>query len=234
MSTMRGVGGLQPPCKDEEEQEVKDSKRQVIFVLEGARLEVVKLGFKCVLLNSDDHKTYLAKHERKIQDYRPDICHQALLAILDSPLCKAGKVKGIYVHTEHNVLIKVDPHTKLPRTFGRFSGLLVQLLQKFSVRATNGPGKLLQCVKGPVTNYFPSESQVIGLSRAAPHEQKAVELVQDFEDDKPIVFVCGAFSHGHFKVNYLDKEVCISEFPLSAACCISKLTNALENKWNIA
>ena len=45
------------------------------------------------MLNSDEHATYL---QRKGQDpalFRPDICHQALLAILDSPLNKAGKVK---------------------------------------------------------------------------------------------------------------------------------------------
>lgn len=228
------MGGLKPPSQDEEDAAVKSAKQHVVFVLEGARLEVVRLGFKSFLLNSDDHKTYLAKHERKIEEYRPDICHQTLLAILDSPLCKAGKVKAIYVRTQNNVLIKIDAQTKLPRTFGRFSGLIVQLLQKYSVRATNGPGKLLQCVKGPVSNHFPSESQVIGLSRAADHQLKAMELVEELEDDRPIIFVCGAFAHGHFKLDYLDKEVCISEFPLSAACCVAKLTNALEHKWGIA
>lgn len=46
-----------------------------------------------VLLNCDDHATYLAKHKKDAALYRPDICHQALLMILDSPLNKAGKVK---------------------------------------------------------------------------------------------------------------------------------------------
>ena len=32
---------------------------------------------------------------------------------------------------------------------------MVQLLQKLSIRATNGPDKLLKVVKGPVTKYFP-------------------------------------------------------------------------------
>jgi hypothetical protein len=44
---------------------------------------------------------------------------------------------------------------RLPRTFRRFCGLLVQLLQKLSIRATNGPDKLLKVVKGPVTKHFP-------------------------------------------------------------------------------
>lgn len=33
---------------------------------------------------------------------------------------------------------------RLPRTFKRFCGLFVQLLQKLSIRATNGPDKLLK------------------------------------------------------------------------------------------
>jgi hypothetical protein len=45
------------------------------------------------LLNCDDHATYLLKHKRDPALYRPDITHQALLTILDSPLNKAGKLK---------------------------------------------------------------------------------------------------------------------------------------------
>lgn len=33
---------------------------------------------------------------------------------------------------------------RIPRTFPRFKGLFVQLLQKLSIRATNGPDKLLK------------------------------------------------------------------------------------------
>ena len=50
--------------------------------------------------------------------------HQALLAILDSPLNKAGKLKGLYVHTEKNVLIQINPQIRIPRTFKRFCGLM--------------------------------------------------------------------------------------------------------------
>ena len=43
-----------------------------------------------------------------------------------------------------NVLIQVNPQIRIPRTFKRFCGLMVQLLQKLSIRATNGPDKLLK------------------------------------------------------------------------------------------
>lgn len=97
---------------------------------------------------------------------------QALLAILDSPLNKAGKLKALYVHTAKNVLIQINPQVRLPRTFRRFCGLLVQLLQKLSIRATNGPDKLLKVVKGPVTKYFPpGEPGVVVDGDAAQEKQ---------------------------------------------------------------
>ncbi|KAH8972560.1 hypothetical protein BDL97_02G204500 [Sphagnum fallax] len=62
----------------------------VIFVLEKASLEVAKVGKNYQLLNCEDHATFLKKHKRDPALYRPDILHQALLAILDSTLNKAG------------------------------------------------------------------------------------------------------------------------------------------------
>jgi rRNA small subunit pseudouridine methyltransferase Nep1 len=98
----------------------------VIFVLEKASLEAAKVGKNYQLLNCDDHATFLKKHKRDPALYRPDILHQALLAILDSTLNKAGRLKGLYVHTEKNVLIQINPHIRIPRTFKRFCGLMCQ------------------------------------------------------------------------------------------------------------
>ena len=43
--------------------------------------------------------------------------------LLDSPLNRAGLLQ-VYIHTEKNVLIEVNPHTRIPRTFKRFCGLM--------------------------------------------------------------------------------------------------------------
>ena len=53
----------------------------------------------------------------------PVVLLQCLLTLLDSPLNKAGLLQ-IYIQTEKNVLIEVNPHTRIPRTFKRFSGLM--------------------------------------------------------------------------------------------------------------
>ncbi|CAK9209940.1 unnamed protein product [Sphagnum jensenii] len=87
----------------------------VIFVLEKASLEAAKVGKNYQLLNCEDHATFLKKHKRDLALYRPDILHQALLAILDSTLNKA------------------------------------------SIRANNGPDKLMRILKQPMTHYLPLE-----------------------------------------------------------------------------
>ena len=141
-----GKTQMEAPSEDVEEED-QDATGGYTFVLEKATLETAKIGKGYALLNCDDHANFIKRHGKQPGDYRPDICHQALLAILDSSLNKAGKVKAVYVNTQKNVLIKISPHTRIPRTFKRFCGLFVQLLQKLSVRASNGPDKLLKVIK---------------------------------------------------------------------------------------
>ncbi|XP_016018346.1 ribosomal RNA small subunit methyltransferase NEP1 isoform X2 [Rousettus aegyptiacus] len=117
--------------------------RRLIVVLEGASLETVKVGKTYELLNCDKHKSMLLKNGRDPGEVRPDIAHQSLLMLMDSPLNRAGLLQ-VYIHTQKNVLIEVNPQTRIPRTFDRFCGLMVQLLHKLSVRAADGPQKLLK------------------------------------------------------------------------------------------
>jgi rRNA small subunit pseudouridine methyltransferase Nep1 len=143
----------------------KDEKR-LIVVLEQASLETVKLGKgkegHYQLLNCDDHQHILKKNNRDLSESRPDISHQCLLALLDSPLNKAGKLQ-VYIHTTKNVLIEVNPHVRIPRTFKRFCGLMVQLLHKLSIRAVNGPDKLLKVIANPITDHLPPNSIKISI-----------------------------------------------------------------------
>ena len=74
-------------------------------------------------MNCDDHKAILKKHGRDLGSARPDISHQCLLMLMDSPLNRAGLLQ-VYVHTAKNALIEINPQTRIPRTFNRFSGLM--------------------------------------------------------------------------------------------------------------
>ncbi|XP_058091705.1 uncharacterized protein LOC131237761 [Magnolia sinica] len=208
-------------------------KAGTIFVLERASLEIAKVGKTPQILNSDDHANFLKKNNRNPADYRPDIVHQALLAILDSPLNKAGRLRALYVRTEKGVLFEVKPHVRMPRTFKRFCGLMLQLLQNHSITATSSREKLLREIKNPVTRHLPINSRKIGLSYSSEKLVKLQDYVAAATDDVDLVFVVGAMAHGKINQEYTDDFISVSGYPLSAACCIGRICNALELKWKI-
>ena len=70
----------------------------------------------------------MKKHSRDPAASRPDITHQCLLMLMDSPLNRAGLLQ-VYIHTERNTLIEINPQTRIPRTFNRFSGLMGMYMQ---------------------------------------------------------------------------------------------------------
>jgi rRNA small subunit pseudouridine methyltransferase Nep1 len=136
--------------------------KKIIVILDHAALETVKTkkgDFQ--LLNCDDHIALMRKLNKDPQQYRPDIIHQELMAVLDSPLNKAGFVK-VYVHTDKNVLIEVNPKTRIPRTYKRFSGLMVQLLHRLKIRSSDGKDMLLKVVKNPISRHLPAGARCYG------------------------------------------------------------------------
>ena len=50
---------------------------------------------------------------------------------------------------------------------------------------------------------------------------------------RTLVFVLGAFAHGHVDDSYVDEYLSISQYPLSAAYALGRITNALEHTWGI-
>ncbi|KAI8910803.1 Alpha/beta knot methyltransferase [Gorgonomyces haynaldii] len=215
----------------------KSTAERLIVVLEQASLETAKLksgkeGYY-QLLNCDDHKHFLTKNGKDVAQYRPDITHQCLLALLDSPLNKAGKLQ-VYIHTTKNVLIEVNPQVRIPRTFKRFCGLMVQLLHKLSIHAVNGPEKLLKVIKNPITDHLPPDSYKITMSSEVP-PVKLSSYLPTVPPNKTLVFFIGAMAHGpdNWVDDIVDEKISISDFPLSAAVTCSKLTSTLEDLWEI-
>ncbi|KAJ3102275.1 Ribosomal RNA small subunit methyltransferase mra1 [Phlyctochytrium bullatum] len=212
-------------------------KKRLIVVLEQASLETVKLGKgkegHYALLNCDDHHHILKKNNRDLSESRPDIAHQCLLTLLDSPLNKAGLLQ-VYIHTTKNVLIEVNPHVRIPRTFKRFCGLMVQLLHKLSIRAVSGPEKLLKVIKNPITDHLPPNARKITMSSDSP-VVRIGDYVTTLPRDQPVVFFIGAMAHGpdNWVDDLVDEKISISEYPLSASVTCGKLTCAFEDLWGI-
>lgn len=187
-----------------------------------------------MLLNGDDHADYIKnKLHRDPAEFRPDITHQCLLTLLDSPLNKAGKLE-VYVTTSSNQVIKINSATRIPRTFKRFSSLMAQLLKKMSIRAEESSETLLKIVTSPVTNHLPPESLKLALST-----QGKLIKIQDFIKEKdfkePIVFLVGAVAHGNptMEVDYYQESFCISRYAMSASNCLGRLLTAFEFLWGI-
>lgn len=208
---------------------LKNQEQRLIVILERANLESVKHGKGYELLNCDDHMGLMKKYKKDPADYRPDILHQCLLMLQDSPLNQAGKLQ-VYVRTEKKVLIEVNPQCRIPRTFKRFAGLMVQLLHKLSVRASDGNVKLLKAIRNPVTDHLPVGCKKIGTSFTA---KKLVHPRDLAPTDDPIVVVIGAMAHGKVEVDYVEEEVSFSQYHLSAALACAKLCSGFEEAWNI-
>nr|GLL36666.1 ribosomal RNA small subunit methyltransferase NEP1 [Ipomoea trifida] len=211
----------------------QSKKPGIIFILERASLEIAKIGKTYQLLNSDEHANFLKRNNRNPAEYRPDIAHQAMLMILDSRLNKAGRLKALYVRTEKGVLFEVKPHVRIPRTFKRFSGIMLQLLQKLNITAVGKREKLLRVIKNPVTQYLPIDCRKIGFSHSSEKLVDIHDYVANVDNDMNLVFVVGAMAHGKIDKDYVEDYISISDYPLSAAYCISMITNALERKWKM-
>lgn len=209
---------------------VKNQEKRLIVVLEDAHLETVKWGKGFGILNVDEHSNLLRKIGKEFTEARPDITHQSLLMLLDSPLNRAGLLQ-VYIRTKNNVLIEVNPQTRIPRTFPRFAGLMVQLLHKFSIKASDSSVKLLKVIKNPITDHLPVGCRKICMSYAADKICKPEDLVPKTEE--PICLVIGAVAKGAINPDYTEENIRLGNYPLSAALTCTKLCSAFENAWGV-
>jgi len=208
----------------------KKEEKRLIIVLENANLESCKVGKEFGLLNIDDHKGLLSRSGRDFSTARPDITHQCLLMLFDSPLNRAGLLQ-VYIRTANNVLIEINPATRIPRTFKRFAGLMVQLLHKYSITAAESGVKLMKVIKNPITDHLPAGCRKILMSYSADGIKRPSQLVP--ESEEPICIVVGAIAKGAIATDYTEENISISNYPLSAAAVCSKLCDAFEQSWGI-
>jgi len=142
----------------------------------------------------------------------------------------------VYIKTRKNEIIEINPKLKVPRTYKRFAALIAQLLEKLKVRAQNTSETLLKVVKGPITDYFPPNSLIIGTSTKG-RMVKANEFIEKITTDRnePIVLVVGAVSKGNpgQENDYVNDCICISRYPLSASNCLFKIVEGFEQVWKV-
>ena len=136
-------------------------------ILEHANLEVVQMKSGVQLINSDDHVKFIETKLKGIpEDYRPDIVHQSLMALLDTVLNKAGRLR-IFIVTKKGVLIRISPSIRFPRTYKRFAGLFTELLTHGKIKSAElaeEHGKLMEVLPGTIDQHLPESRMIIGTS----------------------------------------------------------------------
>ncbi|MED6186867.1 hypothetical protein PIB30_070764 [Stylosanthes scabra] len=182
-TAMVGLAGIPGgPC-------YQGSKGGVHFVLQKASLVAAYVGKRYQILNPDEHANFLRRKNKNPYDYRPDIVHEALLQIMGSRLCMAGRLCGVFITTDEGILIRVEPNTQIPKTLGSFCNMMAELLQKFSIKSKGNRGKLLRLIENPVTQHLPVNSRKIGLSISSPKAVQINDYVAAANHDENLVFV---------------------------------------------
>lgn len=217
-------------------------------VLDRAPLEVAKVGkssSSLQLVTSDDHQSILRKNQRDLSESRPDIVHQCLMTLLDSPLNKSGNLR-LWIRTGKGVLIEVNPRIRIPRTWNRFAGLMAQLLTKLSIRtasagaeSSSGPGEvLMNVIRNPLEDHLPQGALRVGLTEAQVGKAQGrfdeyLKGQGDWSVEKPVVVWIGAVAKGEDVFPEAEVKLAISEFALSASVVCGKVCEAMERLYGI-
>ncbi|OII77748.1 NEP1 ribosome biogenesis domain-containing protein [Cryptosporidium andersoni] len=231
--------------------------QKLVILLDQACLELVETKNKALqLLNGLVHSKkyideYLLSHpsnifseEEMMLNIRPDILHQCLLALLDSPLNKKGKLM-IYIRTTGNVLIEVNPQLTVPRYYDEFANLMINLLVKRKVKACEENSVLMRIIKNDINKVLPPGGLKFGLSvKGNPTSLRkllrSIYIEKKVDDSssysKPITFLVGAVAYGDpaLKSSLVESIISISSYPLSAALCCAKLCTEFEYIWKIS
>ena len=179
---------------------------------------------KQLLLDRSLHHSAMRRLDDNEKRGRPDITHFALLEALGSPLNKEGLLQ-VYVHTNKDYTITVDPNTRLPRNYNRFIGLMEQLFQLGKVPSE---GKVLLKLEHKTLQQLLTETEadyVLAFSREG--KQKTLhDAVSSLQSKQRPAVIVGGFPHGHFSetaVQLADEVVCVNSEMLEAWTVASRV-----------
>ncbi len=139
---------------------------------------------------------------------RPDIVHNVLLQIIETPLNWEGGLR-VFVHTQDDYVISINPKIRLPKNYVRFVGLIEQL---FAQKRVPEKGEtLMQLEKGTLQQLVRDThaSNVLGFSILGKPTLMRVAAERASKLETPLVFI-GGFPRGHFGsgTRSLLNEIC--------------------------
>jgi rRNA small subunit pseudouridine methyltransferase Nep1 len=161
---------------------------------------------------------------------RPDIVHFALMEALSTPLFLSNRMR-VYVHTINDRIIAIADNLRIPKSYFRFEGLMVNLFRDRSVKSDEG-AVLMELADGTFTDLLRSiaAERVVGLSTTGVRStaEKVACICADVEN---CAFVVGGFPRGRFAestTRQLGPVYSISEIGLEAHVVIARLVYECE------
>lgn len=186
-----------------------------------------------ILLDDSYHHSAMRNLKHWEKRGRPDIVHLSLLEALGSPLCKEERLR-LYVHTYDNNLLTIDPHTRLPRNYNRFKGLVEQLLGETGKKSELIAVQKNVSIKDVIQGLGCGES-VIGFSRMG-ERKKLRELFSGINLEEDIAVIIGGFPRGGFSEavsEVIVHWISLHEMRLDAWVVTSRVLTQLEMHYNI-
>lgn len=212
------------------------TSRDVVVILEKAGLLLGNMG----LVDAYERAATTEVANESLQNVRPDIVHQCLLALFDSDLAYQHRLRVyISLFARTGKVIEVSPALRPPRTFARFRGLMCALLRDGRVTATDGQ-VLMRVMPGTVAPVIPHGAEVVGITNAltAPIEtaKKLAQHAQAHPVDDALqggvknveAFYCISCTDDCSLdgVDYVSRTVCVSAYPTTAHVMCARIAEA--------
>jgi rRNA small subunit pseudouridine methyltransferase Nep1 len=161
---------------------------------------------------------------------RPDIIHFALMEALSTPLFLKNMLK-VYVHTVKNKLIVIGDNLRIPKSYFRFEGIMINLFKEKIITSPDGDNMLLELHDNITFEQFiingVRPDKLIGLSSDGV-KSSAEEIVSrnNIKNSNHIAFVVGGFPKGHFSEDtsrVFSYSFSINELELEAHVVIARI-----------
>ncbi|OII77747.1 nucleolar essential protein 1 [Cryptosporidium andersoni] len=221
---------------------------QISIVLVESSLCIHKSSSGKMELLTEDKKIGWKEVKNQPTEARPDIVHNCLLMILDSPLCKSGYLSEVIILNYDGKIISVNPIFRVPRSFKIFEKVFVNFLSSNTGVLTlpdDSQITLLKLLNPPLHSYIKENNLIIGFSRSADirHFPQFVEDVVTPLFSQPslckICCIVGAISNGNPVEKFQKNEkllthcISISNYSMPASICCSRICSEIEEALGI-
>jgi rRNA small subunit pseudouridine methyltransferase Nep1 len=160
---------------------------------------------------------------------RPDILHIALVNALATPLYRKNMMK-IFIHTINNNVILVGDNVRIPKSYMRFEGLILNLFKNKNKKIVSDDGQILLEIKSQMKiGYLIKEvikaDTVVGFSTTGSYRNLG-SIAMDLSQLANPCVVIGGFPKGYFSESVdlcFNKKYSISDMGLESQVVISRL-----------